>query len=76
MLYESAYIISSPISNLPITMRVLLKQGLVWNLFACYWIRIEIVIYMETVHIISADDVGCHFADIICRFLQTRIEEH
>ena len=76
LLYKSAYVISSPISNIPIAMRVLLIQGLVWNLFACYWIRIEIIIYMETIYIISADDVGCHFADVISRFLQTRIEKH
>ena len=64
-MYESVYIIASPVADV-VKSAVVIKKLLVVRYYASGGrVGIEIVIYMQTVNIIPANDVGYHHTCIV-----------
>ena len=76
LLHKTTYIVASPILNIGKAMIHALIELLVWNLLACYRIRIEIIVDVKSVDIVSAHDIGCHTTSIVGCLLQTGVEQH
>ena len=54
---------------------MLLIELLIGYLLAWRWIRIEIIIDVETVNVITAHDVGSHLAGIVSTLLQAWVHD-
>lgn len=76
LLDEPAHIISSPVADVTETARIGCIHLLIRNLLASYRVRIEVVVDMEAVDVITAHDISSHLAGIICSLLKRRIEKH
>ena len=75
-LNKSAYIVTAPITDIAESSRMLSVERLIRNLLACYRIRIEIIINMESIDIISSYNISCNTASILSSLSQSRIEKH
>ena len=76
LLNETAYIVTAPITDIAESSRMLSVERLIRNLLACYRIRIEIIINMESIDIISSYNISCNTASILSSLSQSRIEKH
>ena len=76
LLDEAAHIVSSPVADVTESARIGSIHLLIRNLLACYRIRIEVVVDMKTVDIITAHDISSHLTGIIGSLLESRIEKH
>ena len=76
LLDKAAHIVSSPVADVAETARIGCIHLLIRNLLASYRIRIEVVVDMKTVDIITAHDISSHLTGIICSLLESRIEKH
>ena len=76
LLDEAAHIVSSPVADITESARIGCIHLLIRNLLACYRIRIEVVVDMEAINIITAHDISSHLTGIIGSLLESRIEKH
>ena len=76
LLDKAAHIISSPVADIAETARIGCIHLLIRNLLASYRIRIEVVVDMEAINIITAHDISSHLSGIIGSLLESRIEKH
>ena len=65
LLHKTTYIVASPILNIGKAMIHTLIELLVWNLLACYRIRIEIIVDVYAVNVVAVNNVVHDAADII-----------
>ena len=75
LLNKQIHIITAPVFLIFDTIRVFPKQFIVRDALSLDGIGIEIIIHVDTIHIISAHNVLCHLADIITILRYTRIQD-
>ena len=75
LLDKEVYIITSPIVDIGESTSVTLEISLVWNSLSCSRIRIEIVINMQAINIISTHYIVNDCTDIIAILWQRRVED-
>ena len=76
LLNESAHVVAAPVANVAESPASQPEELLVGNLLASHRIWVEIIIYMETVDVVAAHDIGCHTAGIVGCLLETWVQEH
>ena len=76
LLDEPAHIISSPIADITESARIGCIHLLIRNLLASYRIRIEVIVDMKPIDIITVHNISSHLTSIICSLLKCRIEKH
>ena len=67
-------IVTSPISLIGITTAIFCKGQIIRKIYARSRIRIEIVVHVERIHIVTGNDIADNLADILAVFRQSRIE--
>ena len=72
---EGVHIISAPFCTVLKAIAIGKIRGIVENDLTCCRIGIEIVVDVETIHVVTAHDVGSHIADVTLIFHDARIEE-
>ena len=74
LLDKQVYVIPAPVATIldAITMKTILR--IIRNNLSCCRIRIEIVIHMNTIHIVTGHDILGHLTDIVTVLRNTRIQ--
>ena len=76
LLYQQVNLIASPITTIAEALGISLLLYVIRNIHSCHRIRIEIVIDMKSVDIVTFHDVLNYFTDIITILLKSRIHHH
>ena len=74
LLHKQVHVIATPIVDILDTIRVLTELLGIGNGDTLHRIRIEIVVHVDTVHVIARHDVLGHLTDIIAILRNTRIQ--
>ena len=76
LLYQQVYIVTAPIAAVgpTLTLAVFLPRCIVGEVYAGHRIWIEVVVHMDGIHFIPADDVAHHFIDKVSTLGQCRVK--
>ena len=73
---EGIDVVTPPFTDVAETIAVALESSLVGDGHACHGIGVEIVVDMEPVDVVAADDVGHYLTDVTVVLGQARVEEN
>ena len=65
LLDEQVHVVASPVAAVLDAVGVLLILGIIGDREASHRIGIEIVVHVDAVDVVAADDVACHLADVV-----------
>ena len=75
LLDKEVHVIASPVVDILDTIVIQTELLCIGNRLTLHRIGIKIVVHVNTVDIITGDDILCHFADIIAVLSHTRIQD-
>ena len=76
LLHKTVHVVAAPVADVADTIRVITEKICVWNFLASHRIRIEIVVDMQSVNIVAAQDVAHHRTDILTVLSHSGIEDY
>ena len=71
---QYVHVVASPIGLVGITSTVLGKADVIRKVFTRIWVWIEIVVHVDSIYIVSANNILYNLTDILAVFRQSRIE--
>ena len=73
---EQVHIVAAPVAFVGPTfsLSVFLPRCAVGKFYACHWVRVEVVVHVNGIHIVAVDDVAHHHVDEVATFGQSRVE--
>ena len=74
LFYEYVHIVATPVLTIADAIAVRSIFAVVWYLQPSYWVRIEIVIHMYAVNVVTLDDVVHHLYNILAVLAHTWIK--
>ena len=75
LLYKQIHVVTSPVAYVAETLWIVLKILLIGNLTPCNGVGVEVVIYVQSVNIVTTYDISHYPADIVAILLFCRIEQ-
>ena len=72
---KEVHVIATPVALVLDTVGVILKEFIVRNTLPLNRIGIEVIIHMDTIHIVAAHDITGYLADIVAIFRNTGVQD-
>ncbi len=73
-LYQHIHVVTAPIGFITVSATILRKTDMIRKIFARVGIRIEIIIHMNGIHIITGNNIAHNLANVFTVFGQSRIK--
>ena len=72
---KEVHVIATPVTLVLDSVGVILEEFIVRNTLPLHWIGIEVIVHMDTIHIIAAHDITGYLADIVTILRNTRVQD-